>query len=640
MQFKHPEILWALALLIIPILIHFFQLRRFKKTPFTNVAMLQKVTMESRKSNTLKKWLLLVTRCLLVAALVFAFAQPFTAQESALLQKETVVYLDDSFSMQAKSNGLSLFEKSVQDLIKYSDEEQVFSLFTNTLTFTDVTIKDIQNRLLELPNTPRQLSLEDIQLKAETLFSDSPSSEKNLIVLSDFQNTLGDAEFEQGKNFNFHGVQMTPKTTANVSIDSVYLENNNSQQERLKVYVSGISEAEAIPLSLYNGDTLIAKSAITFGESSNTEVEFSIPGNEAIDGLLQITDNSLSYDNQFFFNIDERPKIRVLAVSEDEGDYLKRLFTEDEFALSIYTLDQLDYSLLDNQNVVILDDLVNIPEGLNRILISFKEAGGTLIVIPSAQGDFSMYNPLVSNFFGTFFLEQVPVETRISKISFDHPIYRNVFENRVDNFQFPHAKSHFRVQSRAPNIISFEGDDAFLLGDDGFYLFTSSLERSVSNFKNSPLIVPTFYNMALSGLQVPQLYQTLGTTSFIDVPVQLGNDDVLNVGHETMQFIPLQKSFSNKVRLYFDEEPKISGIFEIKTESEVLSKISFNYPRTESKLSYLDIDNINAMESKDSMASLFQYLDEKSSVASYWKWFVIFALLLALIEVIIQKFVT
>ena len=134
MQFKHPEILWALFLLVIPILIHLFQLRRFTKTPFTNVAMLQKVVSESRKSNTLKKWLLLITRLLLFAAIIIAFAQPFIATNTALQKKETVVYLDDSFSMQAKNNGISLLEKAVQDFIKNIGADTEFSLFTNEKT--------------------------------------------------------------------------------------------------------------------------------------------------------------------------------------------------------------------------------------------------------------------------------------------------------------------------------------------------------------------------------------------------------------------------------------------------------------------------------------------------------------------------
>src|SRR5690606_25058969 len=113
MQFKHPDILWALFLLAIPIAIHLFQLRRFERTPFTNVAMLQKVVSESRKSNSLKKWLLLFTRLALLASLIFAFAQPFSAKGTAPVERETVVYLDDSFSMQARSNGLTLLERAV-----------------------------------------------------------------------------------------------------------------------------------------------------------------------------------------------------------------------------------------------------------------------------------------------------------------------------------------------------------------------------------------------------------------------------------------------------------------------------------------------------------------------------------------------
>ena len=42
MQFKYPEFLYALILLVIPVLIHLFQLRRFKKVAFTNVAFLKK----------------------------------------------------------------------------------------------------------------------------------------------------------------------------------------------------------------------------------------------------------------------------------------------------------------------------------------------------------------------------------------------------------------------------------------------------------------------------------------------------------------------------------------------------------------------------------------------------------------------
>ena len=92
MQFKNPEILYALFLLLIPILIHLFQLRRFKKTPFTNVVFLQNVIQNTRKSSSIKKWLILAIRLIALACLVIAFAQPYLpASSSATKPKETVV---------------------------------------------------------------------------------------------------------------------------------------------------------------------------------------------------------------------------------------------------------------------------------------------------------------------------------------------------------------------------------------------------------------------------------------------------------------------------------------------------------------------------------------------------------------------
>ena len=77
MQFKHPELLYALILLVIPFIVHLFKLRRFQKEAFTNVKFLKKVVQENRKSNQLKKWLILTARTLALAFLILAFAQPF-----------------------------------------------------------------------------------------------------------------------------------------------------------------------------------------------------------------------------------------------------------------------------------------------------------------------------------------------------------------------------------------------------------------------------------------------------------------------------------------------------------------------------------------------------------------------------------
>ncbi|NVN18122.1 hypothetical protein GUA46_07200 [Muricauda sp. HICW] len=640
MQFKHPELLWALFLLIIPILIHLFQLRRFTKTPFTNVAMLQKVVSESRKSNTLKKWLLLIARLFLLAAIIIAFAQPFSSANTALQEKETVVYLDDSFSMQAKNNGISLLEKAAQDFIKNVGADTEFSLFTNEKTFSNVRVADIQNSLLALPFTHKQLKMDEIGLKASTLFSQNRGSVKNLIVLSDFQERISSGGDKLDSMLQVHFIPMQARELQNISIDSVFVADALNDQAKLKVFLTGGNEDEALPISLYNDDELIAKTAAKFKSNGDGEVEFTIPTNEALNGRLSIIDNSLGYDNRFYFNINSKEKIKVLAISASDSDYLNRLFRGEEFDFQKYRLNQLDYSSLGDQNVVILDAQSSIPSSLQNILRTFKNDGNTLIIVPAINADILSYNSLLSSLSSTQFLEKVVTDVQLTTITFDHPLYRDVFEKEVTNFQYPSVKEYFKIQTSLPTALSMGGGDSFLVGENGLYVFTVPLELENSNFINSPLIVPTFYNMAQSSLQSPQTYQTLGELNTLDIAAEIGNDDILKVAKDGYEFIPLQQTFPNRVRLSFDQNPTEDGIYSVLQNQQVLQNISFNYPRAESNLKYLDIGSLDNVNSVDSIPELFEYLEAENNITAYWKWFVILALLLALIEVLIQKFVT
>ena len=125
MQFKHPEILYFLFLLVIPILVHLFQLRRFKKEYFTNVKLLKELQIQTRKSSKIKKWLLLATRLLLLTCLILAFAQPFfEAKDTTNKGNELIILLDNSFSMQAKGAKGELLKRSIQELLEELPENQ------------------------------------------------------------------------------------------------------------------------------------------------------------------------------------------------------------------------------------------------------------------------------------------------------------------------------------------------------------------------------------------------------------------------------------------------------------------------------------------------------------------------------------
>ena len=638
MQFKYPELLWALFLLLIPIFIHLFQLRRFKKTAFTNVKLLQKVVAESRRGNTLKKWLLLITRLALFAALIIAFAQPFFAEKTALKEKETVIYLDNSFSMQAKTKDGTLLGSAVQELIKAIPKENTFSLFTNDRVFRDVTLKDIQNDLLSLSHTQQQLQLDEVYLKAKTFFGEKENTVKNLVAVSDFQLRIVPKQLDSTDNLQKHLVQLLPDQMENVVVDTVYINSITPENMELTTILSCNTTMESIPVSLFNGEKLIAKTSATFETDKKAEVSFSLPSNEVIHGKIEILDMGLAYDNQLFFNIDQKEKIKVLAINNGNIDYLQRIFTGDEFQFSSFPQEKLNYGLLASQNLIVLNELTIIPNALRNALKPYVANGGSLVVIPSKKANLNSYNQLLANFFSTAYTQQVNAERNITDIAFSHPLYENVFEKEVTNFQYPKVSQYLRIKTTAPKILSFGDNDAFLVGSGGVYVFTASIANENSNFKNSPLIVPTLYNMGVNSLKLPKLYNTLGNVTNVDVPIALPKDKILKVAQRNYEFIPQQQSYANKVSLTFGKDIERDGVYSVSNAGATIRTISFNYHREESKLTYLNLENINANTKQGSIASLFQTMENDNRVTELWKWFVILALSFVLIEILIQKY--
>ena len=74
MIFGAPLFLWGLLALAIPIAVHLFQFRRYRKVYFSNVDRLESLQTESRRQSNLRRWLVLLMRCLAIVFLVLAFA--------------------------------------------------------------------------------------------------------------------------------------------------------------------------------------------------------------------------------------------------------------------------------------------------------------------------------------------------------------------------------------------------------------------------------------------------------------------------------------------------------------------------------------------------------------------------------------
>ncbi len=641
MQFKHPEILYFLFLLVIPILVHLFQLRRFKKEYFTNVQFLKELSIQTRKSSKLKKWLLLCTRFLLLTFLILAFAQPFfTAKESKKATNEMYIILDNSFSMQAKGKKGELLKRAVQDLLEHTPETQNFSLITNTDNYWNTDIKSIQKDLQNLKYSAVSFQLDNLLAKVNAR---KCAFNKDIIVITD---AVG-LEEKQVKSFhkddNVYFIIPKAEQKNNVSIDSVYINQtmDNFYEIGVKLSVNG-EDFNAVPIALYNNNKLTAKTLVNF-EQPNKTINFTIPKAD-FHGYVSIVDKGLTYDNNYYFSISKPEKTNVISIGETaKSNFLSRIYTSNEFNYNNFELGSLDYNLLEKQDAIVLNEIKDIPQALQTTLKTFVGKGGNLVLVPSQENNVNNVNSFLSNFGIIQMKTLVNTAKKVTKINFNHPLFHTVFEKKIDNFQYPINKSSFVLNSNLPSILNYEDQSSFLTsiqnGISSVYVFAAPINKQNSNFQNSPLVVPTFYNMAQSSQRSGVNAITIGEHQPYIIDALLTKDEIVTVKNSTEKFIPVQQILNTKVKMIFNENPVEAGNFGIFNSEKLVQNISFNYNRTESNLALTNESVVSNFDVINSIETVFNTIQTDRTDTQIWKWFVIFTLLFIALELLIQKFV-
>jgi hypothetical protein len=641
MQFKHPEILYFLFLLVIPILVHLFQLRRFKKEYFTNVRFLKELSIQTRKSSKIKKWLLLFTRLLLLTCIIIAFAQPFfKAKDSKNSSNEMYIVLDNSFSMQAKGQKGELLKRAVQEMLENTPENQTFSLITNSETFWNTDIKSIQKELQNLKYSALPFQLESAMAKIKSRKS---AFNKDIVVITDAVGLETNQLKSIDSTFNTYFIIPKAEHENNISIDSVFIHQTLDDFYEIGLKLSTYDEAsKQIPVALYNQNKLIAKT-LTKLESKQKTIYFNIPKKE-FNGYASIADNGLEYDNSLFFSISKPEKINVIGIGTPEkSNFLSRIYTNDEFNFNNFAIGNLDYNSIEKQNAIVLNELDEIPQALQTTLKSFVEKGGNLVVIPSSKSSTSNVNPFLRIFGNIQFKSLENKEKLVTKINFNHPLFSGVFENKINNFQYPKTKNSFGISASNPAVLYYEDQSAFLTSINNpissVYVFAAPINLENSNFQQSPLIVPTFYKMTLNSQNTGINALTIGNNNPFFIDVSLSKDEILNVKNDNETFIPIQQILNNKVKLTFNDFPEQAGNYGIYKQKVFLKNISFNYNRTEDNLAQANENILSEYKIIDSVETVFNTLQTNRTDNQIWKWFVIFALLFLAIEMAIIRFV-
>lgn len=638
MSFEKPDVLYFLILLIIPILVHLFQLRKYKTTKFSNVALLERIQLQSRKSSILKKWLILTTRLLGLFFLILAFAKPFIpSTETALEDNEIVVYLDNSFSMELPGKRLSLLEEAKQNLWNQLGEEQRFSLFTNDETWKHVTKNDIKADFFSIDFSPVSLSVENLLLQAESMFRKRESSH-SLFVITDALNFNDDVHLKSSSDLDLNLIIKQPSTLENFNIASAQLQTNNTQKSLQAELKSQAETEKDVTVSLYDNDELIAKTKANFEESTSAVVNFDLTNRDFKQGKLEIEPDGMSYDNTLFFSLNKEKQIHVLSLHSQTNSYksfLASIYQTDLFNFKEYAMTNFDYSRISEADLVILNEI----EDVNSILISrlreFQNNGGTLVIIPDESTTPETFKGLVDT--PGLYQNSIAAKREVTGINFEHPLFENVFSEEIQNFDYPSTSKFLDIHTSFTSVLKFSNGKSFLAEKNRIYSFASALNAEISNFTNSPLVVPVFYNIALQSTAGSQLYSVLGQEHLINVKANLGKDEVLKLKSDNQQVIPQQTRLGNTIQINTQYQPETSGYFDLVQGDSILLNLSFNHDRSESELNPIDMRTLET-KTFSSVPEAFNSFTEDRKILELWIWMLIFAIGFFLMELLILRF--
>lgn len=673
MQFLYPTFLFALAALAIPIILHLFYFRRFKKVYFTNVRFLREVKEESSARRKLRNLLVLAMRLLAIAFLVFAFAQPFIPAEDAEAtegRKAISIFLDNSFSMNALSQDVPLLEKAKQrarEIVEAYTVEDEFQILTNDFEGRHqrlVSQEDALALIDEIEVSPAVRRLSAVLTRQEQALNTGVKDNEITYLISDFQRNITDLETYTDTTRSVNLVPLQSVQERNISIDSAWFEapvQMVNQTNELIVRVRNLSDEdmENIRLSIrYEGQNkpvgtlrIPARSAVT------DTVNITILRTGWHEATLEITDFPVQFDDQYYFTFNVAEEIRTLVInSESPNRFLNAAFNSIEYFTVINQLSgNLDYSQFPTYQMIVLNDLPTISSGLAFELNQYVANGGNLLVFPARNADIASYKSFLDAFPANALVAFEDEPRTVGTINTEEFIFRDVFENQSANLRLPSTTGNFRLNDfgsrKEERLLTYRDGNAFLskyqVGQGNLYFCAAPLDQDYNNLiQNGEIFIPMLYKMAISSRKARKIAYTIGRDEVIEADHLASSQEIVyklkGVGEE---FIPEQRIVANKVFLGIGNQIPEAGFYDLSLQADsVLAKYAFNYNRRESVLDYYTAAELGEFANPSlsvidilDTAVLTARIEERTQGMTLWRLCLILSLIFIAAEVMILR---
>lgn len=405
MGFVNPWLLFGLAALAAPVLIHLVLREEHSGRAFPSLMFVRRIPFELKRRRRLRDRLLLLLRCLALIAIVLAFAAPYfdtgAAPAVARVERDVVLLLDRSYSMAPERRWRRAVAEIRARIDELGDGERAALVaFDDTVRVAADLSADrsrLKAALARLEPGEGRTGLGLAFGAADRILAESRAARRDVVIVSDLQRSaLEDTgALPLGETVHLEAVVIDEPVGANAAVIDAQLapRSGDSVGDTLMVRVRNTGDAAldgaALELEVDGRRVETLPLSLAAAEERTFDLPVVLAADRPVRVRVEVGPDGLAADNRYYAVLAPRRPVVAALLEPDRtrphhGVFLEealRLSRAPAVALKRVHPREVDESLLQSVDVLILDDLPLADGSLMDVIAGFVSRGGGLLAV-------------------------------------------------------------------------------------------------------------------------------------------------------------------------------------------------------------------------------------------------------------------
>ncbi|KAA3616081.1 MAG: hypothetical protein DWQ05_10045 [Calditrichaeota bacterium] len=616
------------AAVLIPVIIHMIWRNKAIRIDFPAMRFLMTNKKPISRWLRWKQILLLLMRMLIFALLALLFARPYFANKTLLplwddAEKEVLIIYDNSASMSYERHQRKAREELNAILDGFTEKTMVSFLTTGFFNKTVIESAPLTTAVKELIKKNLEPdfgvgNLHDALRKADNYLATLPNTNREIYLISDFQ--IGNwPEYIRDMNLQSKArIKLLPVADAdleNLSVTEIAIPRQPGDGFHAQISQKNLKSMHRIDLQLQLNNREMGKATVPLDENEDnnftTFKKVPLPLTSQMHGSVSFrVDDAFDFDNQLHFVLNQKRKVRILAINgekmpgvADELFYLRSALEIKNSAFELVESIPMQANSVGIQgfDIVLLANVRGLDQQSIQQLKSFVQKGGSIIFALGDKIDQQLFNTFFSELAACTLIGKAyaDVQSQVGEIllaeNTEHKIVEKSIGSGNSNSRF-YQYWKLRPRAGAARIFSFPKGNAAIfesrIGEGKSIVIAFPVDSEWSNLPVQSEFLPLFHS--LFAYCAPERLKN----AYINVgdPISLGKDfDLTNTIKITD---PAGRTVSQRLPLNVFTNTDAPGVYSFSQNGKQM-QVAVNVDRRESETEFYTAESFQARLSTD-----------------------------------------